>query len=445
MAQLVVKACRLDWPHITLEIPDIALSSGDICVLYGESGSGTSEFCLLLAGLLPRMLRTLPAKPGRLTRTVAELDPSTLSSITLDGELLYQLSDADRAKKVGTVFADPGEYFIGRNVLEEYNYSFVATEQDLPEPQTLKPYGLYGNGLVSRPTDVLSGGERHRLNLACAIEQDQSLLVIDLSRSNLDTNFITDQISRLIETRQDRITIIYGLRPGEIDKSICKEFVVNDNKVKIKSLDNSQFPGLQAARQQFTQQYNTRPMRDILATFNGVHRPKITNPANFKLYKSELLQIRGPNGSGKTTLGKLIVGWLKKSNFSGTINSQSSKPFDAVMSLQNPDRMFLLDTTVATMVSPEIRSICAFSDYEQQLPPRALSYSRQKLLAAAVAIQCDADCAILDEPTSGMDHADRCRLISIINNYNDKTIIMFSHDESFDNIGRILEWEDITG
>lgn len=145
---------------------------GQVVLLLGPSGSGKSTLALTMNGLLPHAL------PGDVTGTV--LVAGTDAATTPVAEL---------AQTVAMVFQDPDAQLITGTVLDEVCFGPENLRLPVPEVLARAEAALRRVGLWERrddSPDVLSGGGRQRLAIACALAMASPLLVLDEPTASLD-------------------------------------------------------------------------------------------------------------------------------------------------------------------------------------------------------------------------------------------------------------------
>ena len=430
-------------PRIRLSGAGAKWSSGEIIALYGNSGSGADLFCLLLAGLIDKIGVTLPAGKGRLLRQEVTWDKQALSVFKVDGQELYRLEPSERAKRVAVIFSNPELYIIGNTVLEEFQYTFAAINRPNPPLQALRRYGLYGKATYR--TETLSGGEQHRLNWACALESDPNVLIADLSRSNLDNDFTQHLIAWLSEERSNKVTVVYGLRPGQLEGVDHTPYTIENGHVREGMPDASDFPTIAKARESVRQKYSPRTLGTVLLQVRMLGHAELLDrvkAVSFDLHRNEVLQVRGPNGSGKTTLGRILSGRIPRDLVVGTPTPELSS-FKPVMCLQHPERFFLRGSVDDELHDVDMRKMCGLTAEQGRLSPLDLAPSKRKLLAAAVTLQISDGFAILDEPTAGMDHSDKIRFIELLNSKANLPVVITSHDDALLDVGTVREWGEM--
>ncbi|MGM0689740.1 MAG: energy-coupling factor ABC transporter ATP-binding protein [Bacillota bacterium] len=186
--------------------------------------------------------------------------------------------------------------------------------------------------------------------------------------------------------------------------------------------------------------------------------PVIEN-INFAIKSGEKVGLVGPNGAGKTTLFLLITGIIKSSSGQILILEQPIKP-----GVFHPDVGMIFQHTADQLISPSVREDIAFGPQNMGLnkdkiqerivetaeltgittlldrPPHHLSAGEQRLVALAGILAMRPRLLIMDEPTSDLDIRYRRRLIQLLGNMSDKTMLVASHDLEFiiETCGRVL-------
>ncbi|WP_367731740.1 ABC transporter ATP-binding protein [Microbacterium sp. LMI1-1-1.1] len=162
---------------------------GETVLLLGPSGSGKSTLALALNGLLPH------AVPG----TVAGI-------VRTGGRDATTTPVAQLAATVAMVFQDPDAQLVTGSLLDEV--AFGPENLRLPVEVVLSraEVALRRVGLWERrhdTPDVLSGGGRQRLAVACALAMGSPLLVLDEPTSNLDPQGVDDVYAALRDIADD--------------------------------------------------------------------------------------------------------------------------------------------------------------------------------------------------------------------------------------------------
>ncbi|MGC0368653.1 ABC transporter ATP-binding protein [Microbacterium sp. SLBN-111] len=145
---------------------------GEVVLLLGPSGSGKSTLALTMNGLLPQ------AVPGEV-----------LGEVIVGGRDATTTPVAELAPTVAMVFQDPDAQLITGTVLDEVcfgpeNLRLPVAEVLARAESALRRVGLWDRRDES--PDVLSGGGRQRLAIACALAMASPLLVLDEPTASLD-------------------------------------------------------------------------------------------------------------------------------------------------------------------------------------------------------------------------------------------------------------------
>jgi energy-coupling factor transport system ATP-binding protein len=418
---------------------EFTLSSQQIGILYGLSKEMVDEFLYFIGGLQNIRGLTMPAKTGRLIRQDVQTPTAQLRFIKLFNKPLYEYSNLERAKHISFVFENPDLFIIGNTVSEDFQYSFNAIKKEPPPLIVLEKYGLLRK--TEYKTEVLSGGERHRLNCAAVLETVPNLVIADLSNSNLDGDF-TDN---LIEWLQDfawngGAVFLTGLPEKKFTRILPIPYVLEQGEFVQKRPDLNLFPDSDSEKTTLETLLDNRDIgnKSILEVKSLSLRPRMPI-VTFSLKERDILIIQGPNGSGKTTLGKILTKRIR-TGIDGTFQHGSSKP---IMSLQYPDRFFVMNSVQDELSNEQLLDICGITENEQKMHPRKLPRAQQKLLSLAIALERSEGYAILDEPTSGMDFPAKKKFIGLLNHFKEKAILIITHDASLLFPSRTTKWGEI--
>ena len=167
------------------------LDPGEVVLLLGPSGCGKSTFALTVNGLVPQSV------PAELRGTVAVGAPARDAATTPTGEL---------ATSVAMVFQDPDASVVTGSVLDEVCFGPENLLLPVGEVLARAEDALRRVGLWERrddDPDVLSGGGRQRLAVACALAQGSPLLVLDEPTANLDPAGIEEFYATLADVVAD--------------------------------------------------------------------------------------------------------------------------------------------------------------------------------------------------------------------------------------------------
>ena len=158
---------------------------GEVVLLLGPSGSGKSTLTLALNGLVPHAV------------------PATMEGTVIAGGLdTADTSTPLLSTRVAMVFQDPDAQIVTGTVYDEVAFGPENLRLPLDEVERRTEDALRRVGLWERRADnpdVLSGGGRQRLAIACALAMGSPLIVLDEPTANLDPQGIDDVYSALAD------------------------------------------------------------------------------------------------------------------------------------------------------------------------------------------------------------------------------------------------------
>jgi energy-coupling factor transporter ATP-binding protein EcfA2 len=429
-----------DLPNFKLRWPELIIEPGTLVFVSGSSDAPVSDFFFFFAGLQRLRRITNPALKGEIIRQEVHIDESVYQKVKYDGRSVYDFSAQERASCIGFVFNDPELSIVGATAFEDISQAFSAINLEPPSPRRCLSYG-FNQDILSRSTDVLSGGELHRLACLIAIERNPSVLFFDLTRSNLDRCFVEELKEKILKLIDEGCIIFLAGLDSDFFSSQIMKLDVNDDGC----LDVIREDGTRCGVGCDTL-FAERIQRPIVANqetliVDNLCRVGVTSPVTFKVYKNEILTIYGDNGSGKTTLGLIISGRCKKTDYSGSY--KYTEPNRPVVALQYAARAFIEDSIIEEHKIASFWHELGFSDDDITAHPRSLGYGKMKLAATALALLRSDGFCILDEPTCGMDMKNKILFVELLKKHSDTTILIFSHDEFLRYIGRSLNFKEI--
>jgi len=176
---------------------------------------------------------------------------------------------------------------------------------------------------------------------------------------------------------------------------------------------------------------------------------------NLRISKGESIAVLGENGAGKTTLAKNISGLLKPTRGSVKIDGLDTRSLSVAKIAKkigfvchNPDHQFFAETVeeeikfglknfgfsdgeIEKSISEALR-VFGLEEYRHRSPFQ-LSGGEKKRLAIASIMVWNPELLILDEPTIGMDYAQRINIQKILKNLvsEGRSILIITHDVDF--------------
>ncbi len=316
----------------------LAIETGEIVAITGESGSGKSMTALATMQLLPK-------------------GAHTTGQIMLRGKDLTQLDEAAlcklRGNEVGMVFQEPMTalnplHTIGRQVAEAiriHNPALGRVEAETRAAKTLTRVGLPGDQFpLSRFPHELSGGQRQRVVIAMAIARHPRLLIADEPTTALDVT-TQAQILDLLKTlakedgmgllmithdlavvadMADRIVV---MRQGEVvEQGETKHLLTHMTHPYTKMLFEAS-----AHQVSLPEAPSPQPLLNVENVTRDYKLPRKTlfgapghfravNNVSFDLQRGERLGLVGESGCGKSALTRAILGLEQVQSGTITLN-----------------------------------------------------------------------------------------------------------------------------
>ena len=198
-------------------------------------------------------------------------------------------------------------------------------------------------------------------------------------------------------------------------------------------------------------------LNDISRTYQkGKEKVEVLHKLDLTIEEGDFLALMGPSGSGKTTLLNLLGGLDKPTSGSVNIGGEALHKMSSsalskwrarhvgfifqfynllpVLTAQKNVELPLLLTNLSgkerAKRAATALSIVGLEDRAKHYP-RELSGGQEQRVAIARAIVSDPTLLLCDEPTGDLDRetADEIlKLLQILNDEHDKTIIMVTHD-----------------
>jgi zinc transport system ATP-binding protein len=172
-------------------------------------------------------------------------------------------------------------------------------------------------------------------------------------------------------------------------------------------------------------------VKDLNVFFGQYHALK---NISFEVSKGSFLHIVGPNGSGKTTLINVLVGLLKHTSGTYTIESSHIGYLPQALHVSNYVPMSVYE--VLSNISKDEAAIDGWLKemhmFEHKYQPmKQLSGGQKQRIFLIRALLLNPEVLILDEPTSALDPQFRESFLHLLHHLQEKhhmTIIHVTHD-----------------
>lgn len=176
----------------------------------------------------------------------------------------------------------------------------------------------------------------------------------------------------------------------------------------------------------------------------------VLRDVGFTIDDGEFVAFVGTNGAGKSTTMRLMNGLLKPSegtvllNGTPTTELRTSEIARKVGFLfQNPDRQICCNTVREELLfgfkaqgrldeqaQEKVDAMIEHFNFDADAEPFLLNRGTRQLLALASILVTEPEVLILDEPTTGLDYRECCKVMEVIERAHQKgtTVVMVCHD-----------------
>ncbi len=201
-----IKNLGFSYQEDGVALSDVSFNveKGEWLTILGHNGSGKSTLSKLLVGLLR---------------------PSS-GTITVDGQVLGEESVYDIRKKIGIVFQNPDNQFVGVTVKDDI--AFGLENLQIPRDEMVKRIDEYANRVdmadfLEKEPQALSGGQKQRVAIAGILAMKTDVIIFDEATSMLDPKgrkTILKYIQKLNEEGVTVITITHDMRESVLSDRI---------------------------------------------------------------------------------------------------------------------------------------------------------------------------------------------------------------------------------
>lgn len=399
-------------------------------LILGECGSGKSTLSSILASLTPAY------NQGK-----------------LEGEISYDGKGIGSAHEMMSFLSlvpqDPGAYIITTSCEDELAYPLESLAVSRDEMKRRIDLSLSAWGLERYRTLMpagLSGGEKKRLAIACALISDPEFVIFDESFDDLDVfwkeklgNVIRDgnftgivTSARFIPSFRGLFDAVYRIEDRKLVR-ISEDDAFENFSFSIPCLDVKETCTLEAV--------NIKIEKERENTLFTLSVP------SFHLKRGEIVSLCGDNGSGKSTFSRMLCALESQSEGSilmnGALADRKTLQRQVGYVFQNPDYQIFL---------PSVRDELSYSfsflyvskaEREKRLEELSMlfsldldasaalmSYGERKRLQCAVYYSLGRSFYILDEIEASLPYSESARMVELLASRG-AGILLISHDEDF--------------
>ena len=193
---------------VSLEIP-----TGKYIAIVGHNGSGKSTLSKLLVGLY---------KP-------------TSGSIEMDGVVISKKTLKKIRSKIGIVFQNPDNQFIGASV--EDDIAFGLENKQIPREKMEKMVHDYASKVgmlkhLDKEPQSLSGGQKQRVAIASTLALDPDIIIFDEVTSMLDPKGKREVIGLIKEVQKNKEKTLISIT-HDMDEAVLADMILVFSKGKL--------------------------------------------------------------------------------------------------------------------------------------------------------------------------------------------------------------------
>ena len=204
---------------------DLDIEKGEFVCMLGHNGSGKSTLAKLLVGLLE-------ARKG---------------SIKIDGIELKEESVDEIRKKIGIVFQNPDNQFVGITVKDDI--AFGLENRKVPKQEMEELIEKYStmvrmNEFLDRNPEDLSGGEKQRVAIAGILAINPEIIIFDEATAMLDPKGVSEvmEVVNSLKSKKTIISITHNLNEAIMADKVI---VMNEGKVVLSGKPNEVFENIE--------------------------------------------------------------------------------------------------------------------------------------------------------------------------------------------------------
>jgi energy-coupling factor transporter ATP-binding protein EcfA2 len=419
---------------------DLRVDPGEIVLLCGPTGCGKSTLLRLAAGLLQR--HGAGERWGR---------------VTIGGLAPERAAPSQRVRALGFVSQEPDDQLVAGTVGDELAFGMESAGFSPERIEARLPALLAAVGLavdLERDTAALSGGQTQRLTTAAALAAGARALVLDEPLAQLDPAGARALMGRLraladegvavllVEHRLESCLPFVDRVAAMADGALALDAPVAEVAPGSAALGllrrlGLTLPGLLDLEDRLGRDPRgvvfrrpeaapPEPEGAAVARLDGARwrypgaAEDALGPTSLTLRAGERVALVGPNGAGKSTLLKLLAGELEgPRTVAGRLVAVPQDPdlslFCATVRQElayGPEEAGLTGAALAARVGGAAAALSVEDLLERA--PQALSRGQRLRVAAAAALSCAPAVLLLDEPTSGQDHAQVERMMAAL-------------------------------
>jgi energy-coupling factor transporter ATP-binding protein EcfA2 len=428
-----------------LENINLTIRDGEFVLICGSSGSGKSTLGYLFNGLIPHFFG------GPLA-----------GSVEVDGMDTRDTSVGRLLPKVGLVLQNTDAHLFCSTVeneiafgLESLGFPTPAIERCIRRITEM----LSIEGLLNRPPQALSGGERRLVAIASVLCLDPALLLLDEPFAHLDWEGMRRVRNVLADLhRKGKTIVVIEQRVAGLLAQASRCLILEKGRILFDGAPGEATVILQSRG--LVPRYGEKPnhafkgKKPAIAIQNLSHErdgKPVLRGVSLEVQEGELVAIVGRNGSGKTTLIRHLNGLRRPKEGALVIAGaplERKSPLEMAslvgISFQNPNDQFfknqVRDELAAGLkalgkTTDLLDEICNLFDLNDLLDrsPYRLSEGQKRRVALASIVAMNPRILVIDEPTVGQDGRFLETIAGLVVSLRDRgyTVVLATHDLEF--------------
>lgn len=202
-----------------LDNVSVTIPRGSYVAILGHNGSGKSTFSKLISGLY---------KP-------------TSGEIYIDGIMIKKNSLRDIRKKIGIIFQNPDNQFIGSTVEDDLAFGLENANVDREKMKKIiqdLAAKVDMENFLDREPNSLSGGQKQRVAIASVLALNPEIIIFDEATSMLDPKGKEDVLKIIKNIQKTREKTLISIT-HDMDEAIMADYCIVFSKGKIIAFDES--------------------------------------------------------------------------------------------------------------------------------------------------------------------------------------------------------------
>lgn len=193
-----------------------AVKKGEFIGVTGSTGAGKTTLAYCVNGVIPHFL-----------------EGTYRGDVSIKGRTIFELSNQQISRWVGSVFQDPESQLVSANVEEEL--AFGPENQAVPPDEIVKriDFALNAVGITHlrhAVIDSLSGGQKQRVAIAAVLTMLPEIIILDEPTAELDPVGTDDVFAVLKKLNEENgVTIIIIEHKLEHLARFCNRLLVMEN------------------------------------------------------------------------------------------------------------------------------------------------------------------------------------------------------------------------